>query len=320
MPYKIKKQGEKFLVVKKSDGKVIGTFDSREKALAQLKAIYANEGLNNLKINFVPESLKIIEAGQDPEGAKWLKIGGTALVEGISRNANIYTFENLKENDGKGFKWLVGHPDEPEEHIVGLGSLSLREGGLQHEGKIRNTAKHPDVVEAVVDKFLGPSIHASCKKVIKTQEGYKMEGLSIDGIGLVAFQGVEKASIDYAITESVDKRLNELMESLEEEEDENKNNDEGETMSEEEKPVQEPPKPEPQENKEMKLVLEELKKATERIAQLEKSVEEKKKSESAAIVEEKPKENQLFEEKNGDISFSERAYADFNKAIRERVR
>jgi len=156
--------------------------------------------LENVKLNFSPEFQ--VNEGKD-SGGSWLSIGGLALEEGISKNKNKYTFNNLKENHGREFKWLFGHPGaDAEEHIVGLGKLSQSGSKLFHEGKIRNTARHPDVVEMVKDGFLGPSIHATAKK-IKHEEGvYTVEGLEIDGVGLVAFQGVKNASIDYAVAES----------------------------------------------------------------------------------------------------------------------
>lgn len=42
MPWRIQKKGDKWLVVKEEDGKVVGTHPSREKALAHLRALYAN--------------------------------------------------------------------------------------------------------------------------------------------------------------------------------------------------------------------------------------------------------------------------------------
>ena len=62
--------------------------------------------VENMKFVFNP-SLQIMEASEDSEG-KWLKIGGTALVKGVSRNKNNYTIENLEENNGKKFKWMFG--------------------------------------------------------------------------------------------------------------------------------------------------------------------------------------------------------------------
>jgi hypothetical protein len=42
MPYKIRKQGSKYLVVNAETGRVKGTHDTRTKAVAQLRALYAN--------------------------------------------------------------------------------------------------------------------------------------------------------------------------------------------------------------------------------------------------------------------------------------
>lgn len=42
MPYSIKKAGNKYVVVKKSDGKILGHHSSKEKAQRQIAAIYAN--------------------------------------------------------------------------------------------------------------------------------------------------------------------------------------------------------------------------------------------------------------------------------------
>ena len=42
MPYMLAKKGSSYVVVKKSDGKVMGTHATKEKAKAQMKALYAN--------------------------------------------------------------------------------------------------------------------------------------------------------------------------------------------------------------------------------------------------------------------------------------
>lgn len=43
MPWKIEKEGNKYNVVRKTDGTVKSSFHDKEKALAYLKALYANE-------------------------------------------------------------------------------------------------------------------------------------------------------------------------------------------------------------------------------------------------------------------------------------
>jgi hypothetical protein len=42
MPYEIRKRGSKYVVVNAKTGDVRGTHDTKAKALAQLRALYAN--------------------------------------------------------------------------------------------------------------------------------------------------------------------------------------------------------------------------------------------------------------------------------------
>lgn len=285
--------------------------------------------LENIEFNFTPESIQITEGEKQPDGMKWIKIGGTALTEGISRNNNVYTFENLQENSGNDFKWLFGHPDEPEEHIIGKGILKLDGGVLKHEGHIRNTSRHPDVVESVKDGFLGPSIHASARKVVESEGKYHIEGLRIEGIGLVGFQGVKDASIDYAIAESFRKNAfttekEDLVESVDT--DDVNNDTEVNTMSEEIKeevvPQEAPQVVEAAPVVEKKEENDELIKLREEIASLKQLLVKEEEPQTEAIVEpeEETVETEEVVERDGGISLGERAYRDFNKEIRERIR
>ena len=43
MPWSVKKKGGKFVVAKNENGKIVGTHDTRQKAEAQVRALYANE-------------------------------------------------------------------------------------------------------------------------------------------------------------------------------------------------------------------------------------------------------------------------------------
>jgi len=220
--------------------RVMATGKDKSTAIAICnKQITKKEGvtIENLKFEYAPDNFEIQE-GSDDKG-NWISIGGVALVEGVSKNQNYYSIKNLEENDGREFKYIFGHPMEAEDHVVGLGKLSMENNVLRHDGKIRNTHNHPDVIESVKDKFVGPSIHAAAKKVTFKEGKYHMEGLSIEGVGLVAFQGVKKATIDYAIAESFDKKMLDRTESSEE--DANTNNDmEGDNMPDEEKPEEAP--------------------------------------------------------------------------------
>ena len=292
--------------------------------------------IENLDFSFTPE-FKIVES-ENKEGV-WLKIGGTALVEGVSKNNNVYTFKNIQENDGKQFKWLVGHPEETEKHVVGKGSFEMKEGKLMHAGEIRNTAEHPDVVEAVKDGFLGPSIHATADSVKKTDEGYVMEGLSINGVGLVAFQGVKEASIDYAIAESYDRKMSELIKEQKGENTMAEEEQPKEVPKSEEKPVEEPktekpveePKTEekpseeekkPEESVGLTKVMEAIKELKEENKLLKEALEGKKEPESAGVVETEipDKDKGKFVESNGFISVSESDVKVHNLKLKEALR
>lgn len=43
MPWKAVKRGSKWVVIKETTGKVVGTHSSKQKANAQVRALYANE-------------------------------------------------------------------------------------------------------------------------------------------------------------------------------------------------------------------------------------------------------------------------------------
>lgn len=43
MPWRVQKKDGKYMVVKKDNGKIVGTHDTQKKAEAQVRALYANE-------------------------------------------------------------------------------------------------------------------------------------------------------------------------------------------------------------------------------------------------------------------------------------
>jgi hypothetical protein len=312
--------------------------------------------VENMKFEFSPSEMSMTESMKGD--TKWLNIGGTALTECKSKNKNRYRMENLQENDGRTFKWLVGHPSNPERHVVGKGQLRHEGNKLLHEGAIRNTADYPDIVEKVKDGFYGPSIHASASKVTYDEDSdeYKMEGLSIDGVGLVAFQGVEQASIDYAIAESFGKYWTAVKEDKEDEKETNKDNGENTMTDEPEKPTEpEAPKEdtvpvarleavqkeldELRESKKQELVskivemnseldkdklMEEDESVLQMRLQYESKLVEKEPQESAIVTEDEEEEDaekeEVVEEKDGSVSMTKEAYDSFNRELVERIR
>jgi hypothetical protein len=180
-----------------------------KKLAVNLQAHLIGDNMQKKKILEWNPEFEIKEEGtaEGKEGKRWLKIGGLALTEGVSRNKNNYSVKNIQENNNQSFKWIVGHPNDAHpDHVVGKGVLMAEGTNLLHEGIIRNTAAYPDIVEKVQDGLIGPSIHASYDEIerVETEEGfhYDVTGLNIEGVSLVTFQGVKQASIDYAIAES----------------------------------------------------------------------------------------------------------------------
>lgn len=53
MPYTVAKKGKKYFVENKNTSRVMGHHDTKEKAIAQMRALYANskEGTKDIKVN-----------------------------------------------------------------------------------------------------------------------------------------------------------------------------------------------------------------------------------------------------------------------------
>jgi hypothetical protein len=180
---------------------------------------------------------------------------------------------------------------------------------------------------------------------MRDEEGkFHVEGLSIDGVGLVAFQGVKDATIDYAIAESFNKAMLEKKVEVPTMVEEQKA-----PPVQESKPIEQPvPVVENEEVKKLKEELaalklkdktilvesivalnnklnkEELLKESEEKLKLIKEYELKlseKVVKSAAIVEEPKieKTQQIVEDRIG-LSLGKEAYEQFNADIRNKIR
>jgi hypothetical protein len=107
MPYSVGKQGNKYVVKKKSDGKIMGRHSTRKKALAQVAAIYANEATETEKIAMLMEAANLELVGRPVSamhGALWVRGGYPYLIfqqassidlaEGELREVIIYFYGN----------------------------------------------------------------------------------------------------------------------------------------------------------------------------------------------------------------------------------
>jgi hypothetical protein len=164
---------------------------------------------------------------EESNGQKSLKLKGTALTTGVSRNGRKYSVENLQENDQQPFNFIVGHqPDyDNPKHCVGEGIYYHQGEKLKFEGVIKNTKSNPDIVEATIDKRVAVSIQGGYKTIESVGKEVRMKGLRIPILALVNkhTRGVPGAAIEMCAAVEESLQLNEV----------NKKNQEGETMAEE---------------------------------------------------------------------------------------
>jgi len=291
--------------------------------------------LENQYIEFNTTKPEITESVDDKD--RWLNLKGVALVAGKSRNNRIYTDENLKENDGREFKYIWNHPKKGEtmksEQIVGKGILRYENGILRHEGKIRNTMTYPDVVSSVSDEFVDPSIGATFARVDESVEDgekvYRFSGTEINHIALVAHPGVKSATIEVAMEECFNAH-NIINEETDEEDNKNKIN--GDKVMEEEtnfKQLYEELVAKQASDKvektntimeEMAARLKVLEEATKVEPVIETPiVEAVETGDAKVIIEEEEIVKPIIREDNEGVTMTTEAYNQFNKEIREVV-
>lgn len=297
------------------------------------------KNLQNQYLEFSTDKMQITEE-VDSDKNKWLNISGTALVSGKSRNNRIYTDANLKENDGREFKYIVNHPVTGEamksEQVVGKGTLHYVDGVLRHEGRIRDTVSHPDVTSRVADDLLDPSIGATFASMDAVEEDgekvFKLSGTEINHIAFVAYPGVKSATIEVAAEESFNAHN-----TLNEENDEAKIKNNGDEVMEEEKNYKKlfeelVAKTIKEEAEAKNQIIEDLKKRVQVLEEApaeEKKEEEKPKEEDKVdeakesgvgqiVTEEAEVRPQITEDKDG-VTMATEAYNKFNNEIREIV-
>ncbi|KKL64403.1 hypothetical protein LCGC14_2165370, partial [marine sediment metagenome] len=147
---------------------------------------------------------------EEKEGQKWVRVIGTALKVGKSKNGVNYRISNLKEADGSMFSVIVGHRvdyDNPD-HNVGEGQYHLEgEDVLKYNMKVKNTTTHPDIIEQIVDELVAPSIQGKYDAIeVQEDNSVIVEGIHIPLLALVNkhVRGVEGATIESAIAERIE--------------------------------------------------------------------------------------------------------------------
>lgn len=197
-------------VIKKVDGKYFvfsedgkkklgGPYDTRKDAVKRLKQI---ENFKN------SESISWKPTFDFEESDKWLKISGTALTVGVSKNGRNYNYENLESNNGKMFNIIAGHRDDYDnpDHVVGEGTYIFDGQTLKYEARIKNTAQHPDIIDQTRDGLLAPSIQGNFDADVSENGDIDVHNLDIPLMALVSkhARGVEGANIETALAERLE--------------------------------------------------------------------------------------------------------------------
>ncbi len=140
--------------------------------------------------------------------SKVLKLSGTAMVEGKSRNGVNYRCKNFEENNGEMFNFLVGHRDDYDnpDHNVGEGTYIAESSKLRFEGNVSNNKHHPDIIEQIQLGRVSVSVQGKVKSVIKEGDTTVVEGLRIPLLCFVNkhTRGIEGATIESAIAERME--------------------------------------------------------------------------------------------------------------------
>lgn len=121
MPYKIQKQGDKFCVVKSDGGKQIACHPNRPKAIAQMRALYAQEGVTDAQVISEDELLRLASEEETPvqkvaqetfaaaeavwtDNADGLPQADVVIIRpGESLNRRFYSKEAISDAVSRGF-------------------------------------------------------------------------------------------------------------------------------------------------------------------------------------------------------------------------
>ena len=181
-------------------------YSSKEEAENRIRQMKHFKNKENLVWEVQDFKTEVIESEGKING---LRLFGTALSEGLSRNKRNYTIDNLRENDGQMFNFIVGHRkdyDNPD-HNVGEGKYFLNGNKLDFEGKVYNNLHHPDIVEQIEPKkLIAVSVQGGYEDIRVNDGKVVFEGLRIPILALVNkhTRGVEAASIEAAISERLE--------------------------------------------------------------------------------------------------------------------
>jgi hypothetical protein len=191
----------------KALSKVYASEEEAKKRLGQIEHFKKTKESEFSYVVPITECEPIVE--KEGEKPTKVKVSGTCLVPTVSRNKNKYVLKNLAENDGKTVKFFMQEHGKLELNNV-VGKVGLKHTGvsLVYEGVLRNTEKHPDVVDHALNKEIDVSIDARASSPrVENENGskvYSWGSIDIRALCGVGIGGVAENTMDLAVAESFD--------------------------------------------------------------------------------------------------------------------
>ena len=168
-----------------------------------------HEGVENMvyeNIKFKFSSPFVTEGVKEKDSKiKEAKVKGVALPPSTSRNGRTYTFEEIHDAKISGKTISLNHTDDVTDN-VGIVNFIKTDNGLEYEGVIYDTGKHPYVTDMLEKGLIQHvSIEAIAEKLEEDGSGNAIvKGIDITGLGLVKTPGIPEASI--ALSEALEEK------------------------------------------------------------------------------------------------------------------
>ncbi len=145
------------------------------------------------------------EITKDEGKVKETKVKGVALPPTTSRNGRTYTFEEIHAAKITGGTISLNHTEDVTDN-VGTVKFHKTDNGLEYDGVIYDTGKHPYVTDMLKKGLIR---HVSIEAIAQTLEedadgNAIVKGIDITGLGLVKTPGIPEASI--ALSEALEER------------------------------------------------------------------------------------------------------------------
>lgn len=153
------------------------------------------EILENQNLSWIAESLSF----EEKEGIDGLNVTYTVAEAGVSSNNRRYKTKNLAEQKLKGLKMFTDHYYEADNAVGIIQDSWMKGRKLMATALIKNSHKHPDIVEMIKDGRIDSVSLGGTGDVKKVKEKDKMideiQNLEVKEVSFVGIPGVSRAKV-----------------------------------------------------------------------------------------------------------------------------